>query len=287
MTFPVKAAELSDGTWDHGNPSAGKDTITITLSTALVSGDFIYLTFNQGSDDVAASVADATVDGNATTATVNATNNTVKITVPGAGASGSTDLVGTFLQTFDSTTFAQHSVAVNTTDSADNAKDYGVAVTVTNDNDNTVDVTASVPNFINMSLSDTTIDLGVLNTAAVNTASHTIGVNTNDTNGYMIKITSDGALDFGANDINAIAENSTVSAGTEGYGIAVTAGNSAVEQGDFNDDDTPIPTSATNFIAYSNAASSHSHTVTYRAAISGSTPAGTYTQVVTYTIATQ
>ncbi|MCA9381981.1 hypothetical protein KC660_01080, partial [Candidatus Dojkabacteria bacterium] len=195
MTSPAKAAELADGTWDHGNPTANKDTITITLTTALVAGDFIYLTFNQGSDDVAASVVDATVGGVASTAAVDGTNNWVKITVPAGGATGSTALVGTFLQTFDSTTFAQHSVAVNTTNAAGNVKDYGVAVTVTNDNDNTVDVTASVPNFINMSISDTTIDLGVLNTASVNTASHTIGVNTNDTNGYMIKVTSDGAFD--------------------------------------------------------------------------------------------
>lgn len=284
----TKAAELTDGAWTHNSPGSGKESITITLSTALVAGDYIYLTFNQGSDAVQATVSDARVNTTASTAVSNVGAKTIRITVPTGGVSGTATVDGTFLSTYDSTTYAQHSVAINTTDSGDNSKDYGVAVTVTNDNDNTVDITASVPNFINMSLSDNTVDLGVLNTSSVSTGSHTLGVNTNDTNGYMVQIQADGALDDGfGNDIDDVIENNTVTAGTEGYGIAVTAGNSANEQGDFTDDDTPIPTSATNFIEFPDAASSHSHTITYRAAISGNTSAGTYSQVVTYTVATQ
>lgn len=285
----ARAAEMADGTWSR---SGQVDTITITTSTGLSSGDIIVLTFDDTYDTVATDTnTQVTVNAVNETAVMNTTDNTATITLANAVTAGSRAIVGDFLNTTDSGVFdaallGQHSVAVNTTTSAGAALDFGVAVTVTNLNDNTVAVTATVPQFINMTLSKVAVNLGVLSAGSVKTDSHTIVVNSNDDAGYLIQVASNGDLTDGTNTINAVSENTTVVAGTEAYGIAVTAG-TASEVGDFADDDTPLPTSATDFIGNTATASAHSHTVEYRASIDGNTVSGTYTQVVTYTIASK
>jgi hypothetical protein len=175
--------------------------------------------------------------------------------------------------------------------------------------DNDVLVTAMVTptlSFIIRNTGDTAdtneCPLGILTTSSVATCSYRLAVATNASGGFQVQINSDGGLNSGANDINAIAEDSTVTAGTEGYGIAVTGATSGgnnssdvynqpvVENGDFNDDDTPVPVGATNFISFGNtfiytpSVLAESTLVTHRAAISAGTPAGLYDQVVTYTV---
>ncbi len=179
--------------------------------------------------------------------------------------------------------------------------------------DNDVLVTATVTptlSFIIRNTGDTAdtneCPLGILTTSGVSTCSYRLAVATNASGGFQVQINSDGTLNSGANDINAIAEDGTVTAGTEGYGIAVTGATSGgnngsdvynqpvTEDGNFNDDDTPVPAVATNFVSFTNTFVyvpfgtdgdlTDTTLVTHRAAISAGTPAGLYDQVVTYTV---
>lgn len=179
--------------------------------------------------------------------------------------------------------------------------------------DNDVLVTAMVTptlSFIIRNTGDTAdtneCPLGILTISSVATCSYRLAVATNASGGFQVQINSDGPLNSGTNDINAIAEESTVTAGVEGYGIAVVGATSGgnngsdvynqplTEDGDFNDDDTPVPTVATNFLSFSNTFVyvpfgtdgdlTDTTLVTHRAAISAGTPAGLYDQVVTYTV---
>jgi hypothetical protein len=175
--------------------------------------------------------------------------------------------------------------------------------------DNDVLVTATVAPNLSLIIrntadtADTNVcDLGELSSASVSTCDYRVAVGTNATGGLQLQITSDGDLDTaGVDTIDAVAEDSVVAAGSEEYGIAVTAAtaggetggaftNPIAEDGDFNDDDTPIPTSATNFLSYASAFQytpltlTTSSLVTHRASIDAATMAGSYDQVVTYTI---
>ena len=76
----------------------------------------------------------------------------------------------------------------------------------------------------------TACNVGVVTTAAVNTGNYDVNVGTNAASGATLKITSDGLLRNGSDNIDDIAENSTVSAGTEGNGIAVTSDAAWTEQ---------------------------------------------------------
>lgn len=143
--------------------------------------------------------------------------------------------------------------------------------------------------------------LGVLTTGSVSTCAYRLKVSTNAIS-YTVSITSDGDLRYDpdgagpspAVDIDAIAENGTVTAGTEGYGIAVVGGSATggtiTEAGNFNDDDTPIPLSPTTLITSSGPNSpsgtdtTNTTLITHRAAISPSTAVGNYSHLVTYTL---
>ena len=139
-------------------------------------------------------------------------------------------------------------------------------------------------------------ELGVLSMATVNECEYRLKVTTNADSGYTVTIIADGALvDSVSNDIDAIAEESVVTAGTEGYGVefaggAITGG-TVTESGDFSDDDTPLPTgtAANLYVADGNnnpTATDTTNTalVTHRATVDADTPTGNYSQTVTYTV---
>lgn len=183
--------------------------------------------------------------------------------------------------------------------------DYGATLIYVGD-DNDVTVTANVAPTLSLAIrndadtADTNVcALGTLTTTTVEDCAYRIKVSTNSTSGYTVTIDSDGDLRLSGSgdvadnlDIDPIAENGTIASGTEGYGIvfnggAATAG-SITESGDFNDDDTPIPMTATTLFTSDgpNAPTATDTTntalVTHEAAIDASTSAGSYTQIVTY-----
>lgn len=159
-----------------------------------------------------------------------------------------------------------------------------------------INVSATIDPFIEFAIRNTddnaytsTCAFGTLSTISVSTCAYRLAAGTNATNGFTVSVYADGGFVSGSDQIDDITENSTVTAGTENYGIAVTAATGLTEEGDFNDDDTPVPTTTVAIIsdtgpfAYTEGDTTTSSLITHRAAIDALTPAGTYTQVVTYT----
>ena len=169
-----------------------------------------------------------------------------------------------------------YEVAVMTND------DAGAGIAYIGDN-NDVTVTALVLPLLNLTIDDNTMDLGTVLTTAVATDSHTISVGTNATSGAIVQINADAALNSPGDSWTDVGE-ATVTAGTEDYGIAFTAGVGWTESGNFASDDSSVPTSATNLMtSVGPIDDSITSTVTYRAAIDATTATGSYDQVVTYT----
>jgi hypothetical protein len=227
-------------------------------------------------------------------------DNTAGPTPPSCAAGAKTLVVAVSQLVSHDTTVGNYAISIVTT------FDYGAFFFYVGD-DNDVNITGSVTPILAFAIRNSadTADtnacpLGALTLAGVNTCAYRLKVTTNATSGYTVQVTTDGDLrksgsgDVADNlDIDLIVENNTVTAGTEGYGIAfvggsVTGGGSCTEQGDFNDDDTPLPMSATNLVICSspNAPASPDTTntslVTHRAAMDGNTTAGYYSQVSTY-----
>jgi hypothetical protein len=133
----------------------------------------------------------------------------------------------------------------------------------------------------------TACNLGVVSTAAVNTGYYDVNVGTNATNGATMKIAEDGNLRNGSDVITDIVEDvgGTVTAGQDEYGIAVASDASWTEQGNYTDDDTPIPSGPANVATTSGpiASSGDDVTVTHRVAVSSVVKALTYSHIVTWT----
>lgn len=281
----AKAAKLTDGTWTQDG-SPGTTTITFTNSTAADASSDIILTFPSG----------ASVDQDGTTATVTGssnitrTNNTVDNTVTLqildgtlAASSAITITLADGLTSYTTTTYAQESLAINTQDSGDIPLDFGVALIT---NDNTTTVTASVPLFVNMQVDDVSIELGTLSTASVSSAAQTYTVNSNNQSGVTIQITADGDLDDGSGNTIDDVGDGTVDAGSEEYGIAVSAASGLSTVAPYDSGDDPVPQVADDIADSTGSVSSGTMTITYKASIAGTTVAGSYDQVVTVTIAT-
>lgn len=175
---------------------------------------------------------------------------------------------------------------------------------------NDVLVTATVPSTLSFAIVDSatalvpenTCPLGSLTTGLVATCDYRLKISTNAAGGFTSTITADKELstpEYAT--MTNIAEDGTVTAGVEGYGIAVTGATvggrdsstglfdqPVVEEGDYADDDTPVPTSTDAFISYTDgfwSSTTQSTTlVEHKAAISPVTPAGFYSQTVTYTV---
>lgn len=308
---------------------SGDSTINFTTASALTAdGNVLRFTLN-GAVVMAGqtlAVTDLTIAGLTLEASPGTGDNgSAEVTITNGAAGNSNPVIEVVLDS-NSGTPPNFTAAANTLVIADGQLEssatpgnYSLAVVTTNEigigmlyvgDDNDVLVTAIVPPLLSLIIRDSgdtadtnVCDLGELATGSVATCAYRVAVSTNASGGFQVQINSDGALDTAASDdINAIAENGTVTAGVEGYGVAITgatvgghdgAGNfdqPLVEDGDFNDDDTPVPTSATNFISYGDAfqytqgTATTSTLVTHRAAISAATIAGAYQQVVTYTI---
>lgn len=131
---------------------------------------------------------------------------------------------------------------------------------------------------LSATLSTNAVSLGALNVNQVVTASQTITVTTNATNGYTVTIQEDGNLRSGADDINDVTDGA-VTIGKEEYGIRTSG---AV--GQMNNSDTAI-TSLPQIIATSSTLATNEQTaITYKAAAAvEETQSGNYSHIVTFT----
>jgi hypothetical protein len=176
---------------------------------------------------------------------------------------------------------------------------------------NEVTVRARVPMQLAFVIRDTgdtantnVCDLGDLTTTLVNNCEYRLKVTTNAKNGYTINVQTSGNLtDLTNNFANAVAgpTGTVQTAGTEIYGVKVTPNtvtgasptvtlNSAYTSASTNLINYTT-TSSTNLVSYNkpnspaaSGATTNTTLVRHEAAISGSTPAGLFTQTVTYTV---
>ena len=281
----ANAAKLIDGTWSQ---SASATTISFTTGEALSVNDTIIFTF-PAQAVVNDSGTNAAIDGySAPTRTNDATDNSITLTLTEAIAANTpiTITMSDALSSYTASTYAQQSVAININDFNKAPHDYGIAVIT---NDNTTDVTATVPLFLTMAVDDVTMDLGTLSVASVKSVTQSYTVHSNNNTGIQVHVQSDGDLrDGNGNTIDAVTDGE-VTAGSEEYGITLSNFTSTLraEPGsDFVSGDDAIPTTKTDIVDSTTTVNNGTFDVTYKAAISGDTVAGEYSQVVTFTIAT-
>lgn len=277
--------KLSDGVWSQsGTP--GTTTVTFTSKSALVAGDVIILTFPQAEAPVSAAGTNATVNGVAATRVNDTVDNAVRLTLTAAVAQNAEVAIAMTdgLASYTRSTYAQQSVAINVNDAAKYPHNYGLALMT---NDNTTDVTATVPLFLTMKVDDVTMDLGTLSVSSVKDVKQTYTVHSNNQTGVQVKVAADSTMrDQSGNTIDAVTDGA-VTAGSEEYGFSVSAPTSnLVRNTPFDSGDDALPTTATNLVSSPVYVDNGTFDVTYKAAISGATRAGVYHQTVTTTIAT-
>ena len=279
----ARAAKLSDGTWTNDG-APGSTTVAYTNTTFLPASSDVVLTFPTTAS-VDQDGTGITITGQTSpTRTNNTVDNTITITIDGtlSASLAVTIVMENALSSYTTTTFAQESLAINTQDNLDAPIDFGVALVT---NDNTTTVTTQVPLFVTMAVDDTTAELGTLSVSSVNSFTQQYTVNSNNESGITMQIAHDGDIDDGSgNDINAVADG-TVTAGSEEYGIEVSASGLTVDA-TYSAGDNEIVQSADDIASSTAEVSAATLDITYKASITGTTVAGSYDQVVTVTIST-
>ncbi len=129
---------------------------------------------------------------------------------------------------------------------------------------------------ITLTLSANSVNLGTLAVDTVSSASITVTVTTNASSGYSVRISEDGNLRNGSDDIDDVTDGS-VTAGSEEYGIR-TSGTA----GQYNSSDTAISGTVT-IVSSSSAASAEETTVSFRASMQSTTVNASYSHTVAFT----
>lgn len=293
---------------------------TRTSATTYAAGTTITLTVYPAMLDVTSTSFYVDLDGDtqADATYVTSTNNSITFLVGTTTASVSTfnihDLASAgALQLTFSGTAQNYSIAVFTS----SPTDFGAALFYANGG-NLVNVTANVPSTLVFSIrnsADTantnTCDLGSLSALSTSTCSYRLRLElTNAANGFVATIQGNHDLASGNATITAATNDGYANAGTEGYGISELVGATAggrdpfsglydqpvVESSEatttFNVDVSPVPTTTyATIISYGGAFSVSSTPsltgttlVTHFANITAATPAGNYSQTVTYLV---
>lgn len=129
---------------------------------------------------------------------------------------------------------------------------------------------------LSLTISDNTMDLGLVTTATVKTDQHTITVSSSAINGYTCSVVEDGNLRDNGNDINDVADN-TVTAGSEEYGITTSGSDGLLGN------DQAISEISLDVACNAGPVTESATTIIYKTAVSSSTLTRHYSHVVTYT----
>lgn len=284
--------------------TAGSITFAYTTSATMAIGSQILLTYPNAYTGTlsTANTTVNTVAPSSLTNSVGASTTTATITLANSVSSGATVTVAMSSLTTPATAgnyaFTFRS-SVN--DLGGNFQYVGQA--------NVVNVTAAIPvslSFVIRDSGDTAntnvCDLGTASTSSISSCSYRLKIATNAKNGYLVSFLTSGALTDGTYNITdaaVVAAGTTPVAGTEHYGVNITPG-AITGSGGTMTLATAFGTSAGNIVRYntgtnttiltankpnSPAASgdtTNTSLVTHRLAINPSTPAGNYTQSVTY-----
>ena len=291
--------------------TASGEYVTGTTITFTTLDPFASITDSCGGSPDLDLNDDATPNGTFGQATTTASATFTVSTSTGFG--GSTDLTMALCLVLELPTGAEnYSISLLSS----NPVDFGSALFYANGG-NTVAVSATVPATLSFAIRNAadsstinTCALGTLGTTATSTCSYRLRIATNASNGFSSTVAAN--QDFGtgsATMTNVVDDGTDPVAGTELYGfgyiVAATEGGrntstqayteAAVENAPtgftFNADPTAVPTSSKSFISYNapfktGAASSPTSTtyVEHAASIHDATPAGAYSQTVTYTV---
>jgi hypothetical protein len=149
----------------------------------------------------------------------------------------------------------------------DNWKNGGVTPTIDGSNDYVYE------------LSGTSVALGNFSTSSVKTAIIGFEMTIDVESGYTVQVMSDGDLLSGANTIDAVADGS-VSIGSEEYGAK--SSDTTLSDSTFDSEDSAFTTSYQDIADESSFQFASRNFLTLKTAISSSTVAGTYGQVLTF-----
>ncbi len=172
-------------------------------------------------------------------------------------------------------------------------------------NANQVSIDASVDPSITLSLSSSTCDIGTMSVDNIQTCSYSTTVSTNASAGYTGYVKADGNFRNDTNDIDNVGDGA-VSESSEEYGISTTSSAGGLDivqindaNSDFSNNNTDCTTMdggtidatasalTTSDKSYTSATVPVDNETIYlchAAAISGLTPAGSYSQIVTVTV---
>ena len=287
--------------------TAGTTAIAFTTSGNLAIGSKIRVGYNSsytGSMTTVNTTVNTVTPTTITSATVS-TVTTATITLASAITSGATVTISTTGLTSPSTA-GNYSFTIDT-----DASDAGAVLQYVGQY-NVVNVRAFVPVFLSFNIrntadtADTNVcDLGTATVTAVNTCSYRLKVATNATNGYSITAVASGDLTNGTYSMtNAAAgpTGTTPTAGTESYGVFITPGTITGSGGTISAV-APYATTAGKIVNYSQTTAAtiltatkpnfpsasgdttRTSLITHSLAIQNSTPAGYYTQTITYKVA--
>ncbi len=129
---------------------------------------------------------------------------------------------------------------------------------------------------LSSSLSGSSISFGELSTDSVSSQSLVITVTTDSSSGYTVKMSENTNFIAGSETIDDVSDGA-VTAGVEEYGIRTSG-----VDGQFNSVDTSITSNLKTVALKTTVASAVQTTVSFKAAISQSTVAGSYTHTVTF-----
>ncbi|MBI4600178.1 hypothetical protein HY732_04665 [Candidatus Uhrbacteria bacterium] len=135
--------------------------------------------------------------------------------------------------------------------------------------------------FIDATLSGNALAFGTLSPSSISSSTVTLTVTTNANGGYNADIVTDGALrTSGGSSFTDASASDTISAGSGKYGIRTSG-----DDGQYNATDTGISASAKTVASKTSGASASVTTITFKAAPSGLTSAGQYSQAITILVA--
>ncbi|MCX6740238.1 MAG: hypothetical protein NTZ49_03355 [Candidatus Parcubacteria bacterium] len=159
-----------------------------------------------------------------------------------------------------------------------------------------ITISATVDPEMSFNLSAQTCDLESFSSTAIKTCNYSITVNTNATGGYVAYLRSVDGFKSGSNELTPVSDG-FVTVGSQEYGVATSDADYASLQinKQVTDctalDDTTSPVNATSLTASDQsfakevlAVADEEITVCHIASISGSTPAGVYSQIVVITL---
>jgi hypothetical protein len=288
--------------WTSASDYAASDIIRVSVTWSNTTG-----IPQHGSSTNLGQCAAATVfDGGATYGTMTSDSAEIILSAPLASGNSADICVRVPVQDGADLYTANFSLSILTSN-AD--ADYGATEFYVNGG-NDVLVDASVQPTLEFAIVDSTnatdetheCHLGTLDIGLVSDCDYRLRVSTNAQNGFQVQLASDKQLSTDSYaTITDIGVSGTVTAGVEGYGIAVVGastgghdglgvyGEPITVDGSYATADNTVPQSATNFVSFGDAfqgtgALANSTLVTHRAAMDAGTLVGYYQHTVTYTV---